>query len=263
MKKFILTSVSFLFIGVTAFTQNLRYEYPGKIISSVTTQSRDNRRFISEVTPQLWQRLILPYRERVELEERRKKQGYYLYPEQDNYQTVIQYVSVEISATCNGINRIAKSTNDKLSAEQKDILKTADLGTDISIKIKFRYKYPANNTAESNRIIEGDLVVTVVPETEAEYPGGVEQLTSYLQQNVIDKMPEASASDKLGQVLVKFTVNENGEIVDAKIARPSTDAKTDQLLLDVIHKMPKWKPAQNTKGSRIKQHFSISFETGC
>ncbi|MES2689437.1 MAG: energy transducer TonB [Bacteroidota bacterium] len=263
MKKLILTSALFLFIGVTAFTQHLRYEYPGKLTSSVTTQSSDNRRFISEVTPLLWQKLVLPYRERVELEERRKKQGYYLYPEQDNYQTVIQYVSVEISAICNGINRIAQSTNDKLSPEQKNILKTADLGTDISIKIKFKYKYPANNTAESSRIIEGDLLVTVVPDTGAEYPGGVEELTSYLKQHLIDKMPEASASDKLRQVLVKFTVNENGEIVDAKLARPSTNAKTDQLLLDVIHKMPKWKPAQNTKGSKIKQHFSISFETGC
>jgi len=62
---------------------------------------------------------------------------------------------------------------------------------------------------------------------------------------------------------VKFTVNEEGKIVDALIFRSSEDPKADQLLLDAINKMPEWKPARNSTGMKIKQEFTIPMSNGC
>lgn len=262
MKKQTFLSV-FVFIALNTYSQQLRYEAPGKLISFVKNTNIENAMFISEVTSDLWYNLAMPYKERDALEKQRKKQGFFLYREQDNYKSIIDYVSVELTATCNGKNISAKNTNDKLTSEQKKLLNSADLGTDVLIKIKFRHKYPENNEAGNASVIEGELPVTVVPETQAEYPGGLDQLALYLKRNIIEKVAEPNAPDKLGRVLIKFTVNENGEVIHAKIAHSSAHAKTDLLLLDAMHKMEKWKPARNSKGTNIKQQFSISFHSGC
>lgn len=264
MRKLIFTAAIILFTVLNTFAQNLRYEYPGKLTFSVKKHNLENAMFISEVTSDLWRKMILPYKERVTLEEQRKKQGYYIYLEQDNYKTVVDYISVELWGTCNGKNISAKNTSDRLTPEQKRLLNTADQGTDIIIKIKFRYKYPEDyDPATGLRVIEGELPITVVPETQAEYPGGLEELSYYLKKNIIEKVAEPNTPDKLKQVLVKFTVNEKGEIADLKIAKSSADTKTDHLLFDAIYKMQKWKPARNSKGINVKQEFSISFDSGC
>ena len=66
------------------------------------------------------------------------------------------------------------------------------------------------------------------------------------------------------QCVVIFAINEAGEIVNAKISRSSGDSKTDKLLLETIYKMPKWKPAKNSKGIKVKQIFEFSVgNRGC
>lgn len=105
-------------------------------------------------------------------------------------------------------------------------------------------------------------MVTVVPETEAEYPGGFKQLTEYLTENFINKISEKNALERIRQAIVKFTVNEEGQIVDAKIFKTSKDPKTDKLLLEAINKMPKWSPAKNAMGIKVKQEISIPFGGG-
>jgi TonB family protein len=62
---------------------------------------------------------------------------------------------------------------------------------------------------------------------------------------------------------VKFTVNEEGGIMNPKMLRTSRDSKADKLVLEAISKMPKWKPAQNSKGVKVKQEFTVPFGGGC
>lgn len=172
-------------------------------------------------------------------------------------------VGVEISATSNGKTLTAQNTSDKLTAEQKNILTTADLGSDIRIKIQFKYKNQADdNFGSRSGIKEGVSTVTVVPETEAEYPGGYKKITEYFIENVVNKIAAPSTSQKIQNAVVRFTVNEEGKIVDAKITSTSTDPYIDKLLLDATVKMPKWKPAENSKGVRVKQEFVIPFGGG-
>ncbi len=174
-----------------------------------------------------------------------------------------EYVSAEIKATCSGKVMKAVSENDVLNTEQKNILHSADLATNIDIKIKYKYKNSANDNVEIGTINISATVVNELPEIEAEYVGGYPQMAKYLKENAIDEISETTLKH-FQQGAVIFTINEEGEIVNAKISRSSGDPKTDKLLLEAVNKMPKWKPAKNSKGIKVKQVFKFSVgNMGC
>jgi TonB family protein len=105
--------------------------------------------------------------------------------------------------------------------------------------------------------------MTVIPEVEAQYMGGSEQQKLYFQENVIKKIPKSS-TEKSPKGVVVFTINEEGAITNALIKTSTGDAKTDELLLDAVNKMPQWKPAENSKGVKVKQDFEFSIgNEGC
>ncbi len=274
MKHSLITLLLFQLLS-TGFSQNSGHEYTGRSTPAVKKEKLKEVNFLGDITPEVWRNLALPDKERIELDLRRGTNypQNYIYP-QENYNYIIDYLAVEISAAARGKVQTAQSTSDKLSTEQKNILTSADLGTDISIKIKFRYKKQAcDKSGSENKIVEGKLTVTVVPASEAEYPGGFKQLTAYLTENIINKVSKTRSltmglkekvrlSEKIQLAIVKFTVNEEGQVIDAKIARTTTDSKLDQFVLEAINKMPKWKPAENPKGIKVKQEFSIPLGGG-
>lgn len=254
--------------GKAKTAPEITYAYSGRFTASVTKEKLKNIRSVGEITPELWRRLLLSPKERVEFDRRKNTDYsqiyYFFFPEERNYDynKLVDYVFVEISAICNGKTLTSQSAGGTLTADQKNILRTADLDTDLRIKIQFRYKDQAGDPSDS-KIIEGEAAVTVVPETEAEYPGGYKQLTAYLIENVFDKVSGTRSAERIQQAIVKFTVNEEGRVVNARMSSTSADPKTDKLLLDVINNMPKWKPAENAQGIKVKQEFSIPFGIGC
>ena len=71
------------------------------------------------------------------------------YPAND-YSEIIDYVSVAIFATGKGKPMDAEGKGDELTAEQKTILKTADIGSRIKIKIKeMEYEVKASTIVSS------------------------------------------------------------------------------------------------------------------
>ena len=170
----------------SGFSENPAFVYNGRFNPSIKKEKLIDAVSISEIMPGLWRNLSLPFKERVLLNQLLDHQKtyypleYYFYPE-ENYQKIIDFISLEISATCAGHSLSAYSDGDLLTTEQRKILNTADLGTNVSIHIKFKYKNKAaENDGEGNHLREGIYVVTVVPETEAAFPGGFEAITSYL-----------------------------------------------------------------------------------
>ena len=166
---------------------------------------------------------------------------------------ISNYVSVEILATCNGISMVAAGENDLLTDEQMSILKMSDMGTDIIVDVKYNPKSSLND-AQDIKVI--NFSYTLIPEVEAEYPGGYSLLKQYLKENAIDKITE-TLDQQLLLAKVKFTIDENGLISNAQISKTSEDEKIDQLLLEVINKMPEWKPA-SSNGIKVKQDFELS-----
>ena len=179
---------------------------------------------------------------------------------------ISNYISVEILANSYDQAMKAMSSNDLLSKEQKNILNTADLGTDITINVNYKYKNSATDDIENHTMNVSMTVVSetpVVPEKEAEYVGGYHQLTKYLDENAIHKI-SVSSTKQIKEGTITFTVNERGEIVDPKISKTTGELRADKLLLETISKMPKWNPAKNSMGKKVKQEFELTIgNEGC
>lgn len=163
------------------------------------------------------------------------------------------YVSAEIQTKCNGKIKSAKSSNQILTADQKNLLKTSDLNSSLEIKVKYRTK---NSATDAPTIRDMAFAVTIVPDIEAEYFGGQKEMNKYINEKVINKISENSLNENF-RGKVSFSVNENGETVDAKIITKSGDSEIDKLLIETINNMPKWKPAQNSNGIKVRQDFEF------
>lgn len=236
MKKNIIILLLSLFY-ITGFSQNARYAFSGKFVPSSMKDKLNDAKLISDVIPDC----------------------------PSHWKKTIDIVSVNIMAICHGQIRSSEGTNERLTEEQKNILNKADMGTDISIKLKFKWRDTLSAVADHGKIQEmNEYRVTVIPETEAEYPGGYMKLTNYLKENIMNTISATYPTNQLPWVTAIFTVNEEGEIVDAKISKPSKDPEVDKTVLDAISKMPKWKPAENSKGIKVKQEFTFrTLSGGC
>lgn len=227
-----------LLIGLTkGFSQNPFKEFPGRMFPLVKKEKINEAKLMSDIIPD--------------------------YPK-EYYSKILNYVSVDITTISDGKMITSKSKSDVLTDEQKNSLVNADLGRDVIIEIKFQYKDPSDDVrGGGGKIKSMNISVTVVPETEAEYPGGFKQIPIDLAKNVLSKISDTITSEKVRLAIVTFAVNEEGKIVDAKITTSSTDEEVDKLLLEATNKMQNWTPAQNSKGTKIKQEFCIRFRGGC
>ena len=90
------------------------------------------------------------------------------------------------------------------------------------------------------------------------YPGGLAELMKYLSMNV--HYPEAAEkAGTQGRVLVKFIVEEDGTISDAKVVRKVSD-ELDAEALRVVSAMPKWTPGrQNGQPVRVNYTMPVTF----
>lgn len=271
MKNNIITVILLLFLN-QGHSQNNKYEYRGRFNPAIKKESLYTATQLSQIMPEFSRYFSLMHNDRFEFDEQLKlanaPKGYEIYPQDNfypekNYEKIIDYVSIEIKAICQGKVITAQSKKKSLTIEQKGIINSADFGTDIRIRITFKFKYPAYDNMDSG-IKVGDYRVTVVPETEAEYPGGYVQLTEYLNKNIIHKVVGPNATKKLQKASINFTVNEKGELVNIKMQSTSGDPKTDKLIFNAINEMPKWTPAKNTKGINVQEKFNIPFGgNGC
>jgi TonB family protein len=229
MKKYIITPLLFLLV-IAGFSQDLNYSVQGKYVHPVTKEKLSNAKFMSD---------IIPY-----------------YPSQ----WILGYDSVVVSASQGGKEMMASGMDETLVVGQKNFLNAVDFGTEIIINITYTTKNPVTGNIYTG---EMSYSATVIPETEAQYSGGYPKMAQYLKENAIDKISE-EASAKFQQAKVEFTVDEEGEIANALISQTSGDQETDELLLNVINQMPRWKPAEDSKGTKVKQDFEFSVgNTGC
>jgi protein TonB len=100
-----------------------------------------------------------------------------------------------------------------------------------------------------------------MPEIEPSFPGGDEAMAKWIQ-NRVNYPSEALEMGEQGVVYVKFTVNKDGSIGDAKI-RKSVSESLDKEALRVVKMMPKWIPGeQDGKKVRVSFTLPISFKLG-
>lgn len=221
--KLIITALLLSLLSSTGFSQELKFSIRGAYERSVTKEKLAAAKTMGDI-----------------------KTGY-------PASWITDYISTAVSVTSKGKPMTGLSKNDTLSLAQKSMLNMADLGTDVIIDVKYNYKNSATNILELNKL---HFSLTVIPAIEAEYIGGSEQLSEYLNETIIQKILEPD-SKEFQTTRVRFTVNEDGNAVDALIFKTSENPKTDNLILKAINNMPKWKPAENPKGVKVQQKFEL------
>jgi protein TonB len=96
-------------------------------------------------------------------------------------------------------------------------------------------------------------IFTVV-ETQPEYPGGQDSLTSFLSRN-INYPAEAKAKGIEGRVYVTFVVEKDGNLSSFKILRDIGSGSGDEVVR-VLKKMPKWSPGKQ-RGKPVRVQFTL------
>lgn len=102
--------------------------------------------------------------------------------------------------------------------------------------------------------VEDEDSVYLTADVMPEFPGGTEALMKYMSKNTLYPLL-AFQHNIQGRVLVSFTVDKDGNIVNPEIAI-SAHPLLDASAINVIAYMPKWKPGK-VNGKRVNVKYSI------
>lgn len=190
---------------------------------------------------------VLPLKLRIKMMNKKRTNNWL----RAKYLLLVPMVGVALVA-CNLDKKSAEPATAEEQAAQTD--STAGKPVMVPVVVDETPAQDEGQTAES--VVEGK-VFDVVEQMPA-FPGGMEALMNFLQNNV--KYPK-QAQDKgtQGRVIVQFVVNTDGSIVEPKVMK-GVDALLDNEALRVVKMMPKWKPGkQNGKAVRVKYTIPVSF----
>lgn len=96
-------------------------------------------------------------------------------------------------------------------------------------------------------------IFTVV-EDMPQFPGGEKAMMLFVANNI--KYPKKALEEGAqGRVIVKFVVNKEGEVVDAKVLK-GIGYGCDEEALRVINSMPKWKPGKQ-RGKAVNVYYTL------
>jgi hypothetical protein len=171
---------------------------------------------------------------------------------------ISNYGSVELVSVNKNKMITATGKNEVLTAEQKNLLMTADLSTNLILNVHDEFKNPVTYKNEDRKI---KIQLTVVPEYEAEFIGGRDEMRKYLKRNIIEKI-SAEISEKIKNGAIGFVINENGKVSDARISISTGFYSIDQLIIEAVYGMPTWKAAKDINGKNVKQEFEFKIQEG-
>lgn len=96
--------------------------------------------------------------------------------------------------------------------------------------------------------------IFVIVEDMPQYPGGDLELTTFIQQH-IEYPASAKAKKQEGRVLVKFVVNETGEISNPIVTRGEYEALNDEAVR-VVSLLPDFIPGKQ-RGKPVKVYKTV------
>lgn len=166
---------------------------------------------------------------------------------------VKEYIAVEVHTLHDGEKKIAKSTDDVLTAVQLENLRSSDVNSDIYIKVD----YLPDNSLVNNEPKMYDCTFKINPDQDAQFALGEEAVKSYLQKKVLENV----SSDKFSQyalAAVSFTIDQNGAVENVAIRESSKDESVDAILKQAVCDMPSWVPAKFEDDTKVAQDFVLT-----
>jgi len=113
-------------------------------------------------------------------------------------------------------------------------------------------EFVEGNIIRHHEVIKDDSERKVFSFQKAEFPGGFEALSEFIEQNKVYP-PEALANRIEGKVVVEYFVEADGtvnEIIIVESVHPLLDAEA----IRIISILPQWQPAIMT-GEPVRQRF--------
>jgi periplasmic protein TonB len=99
-----------------------------------------------------------------------------------------------------------------------------------------------------------DTIIYEFVEVSAEFPGGMNELYTFLSQNI--HYPQECIDNSIqGKVYVKFAVMKDGSIKDITIIKGAHQLLNEEAIR-VIGLMPNWKPGTQ-KGKPVNVYFTL------
>lgn len=108
--------------------------------------------------------------------------------------------------------------------------------------------------ADDEELDEGEVPVFLIVEDDPEFPGGVDSLYAWIARNI--KYPEQARFNNVeGRVFVKFIVEKDGRISNAKLVRDIGGGCGEEALR-VVKSMPRWKPGKQ-RGKPVRAEYTL------
>lgn len=170
---------------------------------------------------------------------------------------ITDYVSVEISSTSGDITNTAEGKNEDLNGEQLQLLESMKIGDSFGIIVQYNTK---NSATGADEVSIFDVSAAIVPETEAAFIGGREQMVGYLKENCTKYI--AKDIGWLVPPTVHFIIDEVGATEVVELIETSGNGELDDFLVELIDNMPKWEAAKDVNGNAVTQSFEFKIGRG-
>jgi len=132
---------------------------------------------------------------------------------------------------------------------------------DVDMDVEITEEMAIEETIFSDEPLEEELVDEIfdVVEVWPEYKGGIKAFYSFLFKHI--KYPNSARRMRIeGKVFVKFVVDKDGSITQAKVIK-GIDVSCDNEALRVLNMSPKWKPGkQRGKPVMVNMILPITFK---
>ena len=148
-------------------------------------------------------------------------------------------------------------TDDQLTPDQITAIKHADNGSTIAVNLTY---LPVGETDQKLR--NNNFTFRIDP-TDAQYVGGEDARNAYLRK-AISKIPE-EVFEIYQVTAINFSIDTSGAVVQAYINDTSLSEAADNILLQAVCDMPRWKPARYADGEGTQQDFVfvVGDKTSC
>ncbi|MCD4792881.1 MAG: energy transducer TonB [Bacteroidales bacterium] len=103
--------------------------------------------------------------------------------------------------------------------------------------------------------VDNNYTQKFVYETPPQFPGGMQALIKYIDENL--KYPKKAMKTGIeGLVIVSFVIDATGTTGNIRVNK-GIDYEMDNAAINLVKKMPKWKPALNSNGKETMSSFEL------
>ena len=156
----------------------------------------------------------------------------------------------------------ARSLTVEYTPEQLALVANANYNDHLRFSARFNSTNIATGEVKENVLISQSM--SLVPEVQANYKGGFDEVVKYLRKASKDLVKDVKR-DKVGRCRIFFTVTTKGEITNVKMVESSNYPDVDKAMIEIVKDMPqKWKAARDEYGKKVEQEFVFTFgRAGC